>query len=158
MTTVIGPRGSERVSLAYRLTRDLRRVVFPTPGGPTIVTSRGGGSSGIRSTWGTWNRFSLIYKCQNELQRDMGRIHRGIWRQISQGVLDLRKRKLLGCGLATELAIVLRIYLVVQTSSMLLLRLHWSMGGVCLLLHFRLLLKSPTATTTTNGKFLEASK
>jgi len=50
VTTVIGPWGFERVSFAYLLTRDLRRVVFPTPGGPTIVTSRGGGSSGIRST------------------------------------------------------------------------------------------------------------
>jgi hypothetical protein len=56
--------------LAYRLTRDLRRVVFPTPGGPTIVTSRGGGSSGIRSTWGTCSRFSLIYRDQQDLKRE----------------------------------------------------------------------------------------
>lgn len=36
-------------------------VVFPTPGGPTMVTSRGGGSSGTRSMRGTWRRFSLIW-------------------------------------------------------------------------------------------------
>lgn len=46
---MMGPSGSESVSLAYRLTRDLRSVVLPTPGGPTIVTRRGGGSSGMRS-------------------------------------------------------------------------------------------------------------
>jgi hypothetical protein len=46
---VMGPWGSERVSLAYRLTSDFSKVVFPTPGGPTIVTRRGGGSSGMRS-------------------------------------------------------------------------------------------------------------
>ena len=57
---MMGPWGLERVSFAYLLTRDFKRVVFPTPGGPTIVTSRGGGSSGMRSTWGTWSRFSLI--------------------------------------------------------------------------------------------------
>lgn len=49
VTTVIRPSGSESVSLAYRLTRDFKSVVLPTPGGPTIVTRRGGGSSGIRS-------------------------------------------------------------------------------------------------------------
>lgn len=38
-----------------------RRVVLPTPGGPTMVTRRGGGSSGRRSTRGTWRRFSLIW-------------------------------------------------------------------------------------------------
>ncbi len=46
---MMGPWGSERVSLAYRLTSDFSKVVFPTPGGPTIVTRRGGGSSGMRS-------------------------------------------------------------------------------------------------------------
>lgn len=50
VTTVMGPCGSESVSFVYLLTRDFKRVVLPTPGGPTIVTSRGGGSSGIRST------------------------------------------------------------------------------------------------------------
>jgi hypothetical protein len=35
------------------------------------VTSRGGGSSGIRSTWGTCSRFSLIYRDQQDLKRDI---------------------------------------------------------------------------------------
>jgi len=59
LLTVTGPWGSVIVSLAYLLIRLRRRVVFPTPGGPTIVTSLGGGSSGKRSTRGTCNRFSL---------------------------------------------------------------------------------------------------
>jgi hypothetical protein len=35
------------------------------------VTSRGGGSSGIRSTWGTCSRFSLIYRDQQDLNREI---------------------------------------------------------------------------------------
>ncbi|MBE3042856.1 hypothetical protein IMZ48_09845 [Candidatus Bathyarchaeota archaeon] len=58
--TVMGPWGSEMVSLAYRRMSDFSRVVFPTPGGPTMATSRGGASSGRRSICGTWRRFSLI--------------------------------------------------------------------------------------------------
>lgn len=60
VTTVIGPSGSDKVSLAYRFTRDLRSVVLPTPGGPTMATSLGGGSSGSLSTSGTCKRFSLM--------------------------------------------------------------------------------------------------
>lgn len=57
LTTVMGPRASWRVCFEYRLTRLFKRVVLPTPDGPTIATITGGGiSSGVRSTRGTCKR------------------------------------------------------------------------------------------------------
>jgi len=57
LTTVTGPLMSFRVCLVYLRTRDLTSVLFPTPGGPTMATMTGGGtSSGVRSTRGTWRR------------------------------------------------------------------------------------------------------
>lgn len=57
LTTVMGPLASFKVCFVYRLTRLLRRVVLPTPGGPTMATMTGGGaSSGVRLTSGTWRR------------------------------------------------------------------------------------------------------
>lgn len=53
VTMVSGPVGCESVCLVYLRTRDFMRVVFPTPGGPTTATTRGGGSEGMRSTSGT---------------------------------------------------------------------------------------------------------
>ena len=62
VTTVRGPVGVESVCLVYRLIKLLMRVVFPTPGGPTTPTMIGGASSGMRSTSGTWRRFSLTWR------------------------------------------------------------------------------------------------
>lgn len=57
LTTVMGPFASVRVCLVYRRTRLFNRVVLPTPGGPTMAITTGGGSSwGVRSTRGTWSR------------------------------------------------------------------------------------------------------
>ena len=57
LTTVIGPFGSLSVCFVYRRTSDFSRVVLPTPGGPTMATTTGGGSSsGVRLTRGTWRR------------------------------------------------------------------------------------------------------
>ena len=53
-TTVIGPLGSEILCLVKCCTKDFISVVLPTPGGPTTATKIGGGSSGVRSTSGTW--------------------------------------------------------------------------------------------------------
>jgi hypothetical protein len=69
-TTVMGPRACDRECFVYRRTSDRRSVVLPTPGGPTIPTTMGGGgrrpssipcpfwpvtlrSSGFRFTSGT---------------------------------------------------------------------------------------------------------
>ncbi|KAH3688656.1 hypothetical protein WICPIJ_000347 [Wickerhamomyces pijperi] len=60
LTTVIGPLTSVKDCLANCLTKDLINVVLPVPGGPTTATMTGGGSSsGVRSTIGTCNFFSL---------------------------------------------------------------------------------------------------
>lgn len=77
VTTVTGPFMSLRVCLVYRLTRLLRRVVFPTPGGPTIATITGGGSSsGVRLTKGTcrrvWSRSALRRPCRSARKPDFG--------------------------------------------------------------------------------------
>lgn len=53
VTTVKGPMGCERVCFVYLRISDFINVVFPTPGGPTTATTKGGGSSGILSTRGT---------------------------------------------------------------------------------------------------------
>lgn len=54
LITVTGPLMSLSVCLVYLRTRDLMRVLFPTPGGPTMATITGGGaSSGERFTRGT---------------------------------------------------------------------------------------------------------
>lgn len=54
LITVTGPLISLSVCLVYLRTRDLTRVLFPTPGGPTTATMTGGGASpGVRSTRGT---------------------------------------------------------------------------------------------------------
>lgn len=54
LTTVIGPFASVRVCFVYRLIRLFKSVVLPTPGGPTMATMIGGGSSsGVRLTSGT---------------------------------------------------------------------------------------------------------
>lgn len=75
--TVIGPFASCRVCFAYRRTRLLRRVVFPTPGGPTIATMTGGGvSSGVLSTKGTcrrvWSRSTFLRPCLSARLPDLG--------------------------------------------------------------------------------------
>ena len=54
LTTVMGPLASFNVCFVYLLTRLLSNVLFPTPGGPTIATTTGGGSSSgycHRSRW-----------------------------------------------------------------------------------------------------------
>lgn len=57
LITVTGPLMSLSVCLVYLRMRDLTRVLFPTPGGPTTATITGGGtSSGERFTRGTWRR------------------------------------------------------------------------------------------------------
>lgn len=54
LTTVTGPWARFNVCFVNLRTRLLRSVVFPTPGGPTMATMMGGGSSsGVRSTRGT---------------------------------------------------------------------------------------------------------
>lgn len=54
LITVTGPLISFSVCLVYLRTRDLTRVLFPTPGGPTTATMTGGGESpGVRSMRGT---------------------------------------------------------------------------------------------------------
>ncbi|SRR6266446_6600902 len=45
LITVTGPLMSLSVCLVYLRTRDLTRVLFPTPGGPTTATITGGGTS-----------------------------------------------------------------------------------------------------------------
>lgn len=76
-TTVIGPLASCRVCFEYRRTRLLRRVVFPTPGGPTMATMTGGGmSSGVLSTRGTcrrvWSRSTFLRPCLSARLPDLG--------------------------------------------------------------------------------------
>ena len=76
-TTVIGPLASCSVCFEYRRTRLLRRVVFPTPGGPTIATTTGGGkSSGVLSTRGTcrrvWSRSTFRRPCLSARLPDFG--------------------------------------------------------------------------------------
>lgn len=77
VTTVMGPLASFSVCLVYRLTRLLSRVVLPTPGGPTMATMTGGGSSsGVRLTRGTWRRvwsFSAVRRpCLSARRPDFG--------------------------------------------------------------------------------------
>jgi hypothetical protein len=77
LTTVTGPLISFSVCLVYLRTRDLTRVLFPTPGGPTMATIIGGGMSlGVRSTRGTWRRvwsFSAARRpCLSALRPDLG--------------------------------------------------------------------------------------
>lgn len=77
LTTVTGPLGSLRVCFVYRRTRLLRRVVFPTPGGPTMATTTGGGfPCGVRLTRGTWRRAWLCSAarrpCLSALRPDLG--------------------------------------------------------------------------------------
>jgi hypothetical protein len=77
LMTVTGPLISFSVCLVYLRTRDLTRVLFPTPGGPTTATMTGGGaSSGVRSTRGTWRRvcaFSAARRpCLSALRPDLG--------------------------------------------------------------------------------------
>lgn len=54
LITVIGPWARLKVCFVNLRTRLLRSVLFPTPGGPTMATMTGGGSSsGVRLTRGT---------------------------------------------------------------------------------------------------------
>jgi hypothetical protein len=81
---------------------------LPTPGGPTIVTRRGGGSSGRRSTRGTCRRFSLTYihvrnpmvylPCKGTESRT---IHHENAQQSLLVVPDWRNRMLWDYGLST---------------------------------------------------------
>lgn len=76
-TTVIGPFASCMVCFEYRRTRLFRRVVFPTPGGPTMAMMTGGGvSSGVLSTNGTcrraWSRSTFLRPCLSARLPDLG--------------------------------------------------------------------------------------
>ena len=77
LTTVTGPLTSLRVRFVYRLMRLLRSVVFPTPGGPTIATITGGGSSsGTRFMRGTcrrvWSRSMFRLACRSARRPEAG--------------------------------------------------------------------------------------
>ena len=77
LTTVIGPWAWFKVCFVNLRTRLLRSVVFPTPGGPTIATMTGGGSSsGVRLTRGTWRRVwfrsTVLRACLSALRPDLG--------------------------------------------------------------------------------------
>lgn len=77
LTTVMGPLASFKVCFEYLLTRLLSRVVLPTPGGPTIATMTGGGSSsGVRLTKGTWSRVwsrsTFRLPCRSARRPDFG--------------------------------------------------------------------------------------
>ena len=53
-TTVTGPVIFDSRCFVKFFTMPLINVVFPTLGGPTIATTSGGGSTGVRSTTGIW--------------------------------------------------------------------------------------------------------
>jgi len=77
LATVMGPWAWFKVCFANLRTRLLRSVVFPTPGGPTMATMTGGGSSsGVRSTSGTWRRVwsrsTVLRACLSALRPDFG--------------------------------------------------------------------------------------
>jgi len=77
LTTVMGPWAWFKVCFVNLRTRLLRSVVFPTPGGPTIATMTGGGSSsGVRFTSGTcrrvWSRSMVLRACLSALRPDFG--------------------------------------------------------------------------------------
>ena len=97
VTTVMGPWGSDIVSLAYRRMKDLSSVVLPTPGGPTMATRRGGGSSGSLSTRGAWKRFSLIWELSENVVGRLGSHGQdsrlGIWQLFVQAFRDWQRQK-----------------------------------------------------------------
>jgi hypothetical protein len=77
LTTVTGPLTSLKVCFVYRRTRLLSRVDLPTPGGPTMATMTGGGSSsGVRLTSGTckrvWSRSTFLLPWRSARRPDLG--------------------------------------------------------------------------------------
>lgn len=132
LTTVMGPFASVRVCLVYRRTRLFNRVVLPTPGGPTMAITTGGGSSwGVRSTRGTWSRVwsssALRRPCCSARRPDCG---------ANAFVSGLARGKKKSCN-ATHLFIV--AFLLFFPFSLLFLclctRLRWPVRLVLLAVH-----------------------